>query len=109
MIQAVYHIKKETIFKLEIDLFFPFIFILIDAIVILIAVLRVYRILREESQLSLNEMYIGLHVVLLFVLAAVSLAVYLLRTSDMGSTLWVWFIYQFIDFAVSCLIAFIMW
>ena len=59
--------------------------------------------------MTLNEMYMGLHVILLFVLAIASLGVYLLRKADFVEEVWVYLSYQTIDFTVSCMIAFILY
>ncbi len=49
---------------------FPLPFILIDSLVLLIAVVRVWTLFRDEKEVSVNKNFMTLHLVMLFLLTA---------------------------------------
>ena len=81
------------------------------AFLLLLAIIRVYRILREENLLMLNTKYMTVHASLLFILAGASTIMYLQYFKDGHKStvdFVIWLGYIFIDFAITCVIAFIM-
>ena len=87
----------------------PLSFIIFDAVILMVSVIRVWRALRQERMVLLNEKFMVLHCVLLFFLASDSLWVFypLENGGHVGMAIWTG--YLIADFIVSCLIAFIMW
>jgi len=61
---GMYSIHAESYY-----VWFPLGLITFDAFVLLVAVLRVWRILRRENMVLLNEKYMALHASLMFILA----------------------------------------
>jgi len=57
---------------------FPLGFVLFMAILLLIAIIRVYRILRDENMGQVNDKYMALHASVLFILAAALTTNYLI-------------------------------
>ena len=85
---------------------FPFTFMLIDAVVMCVAVFRVWNILKHEQMVSLNEKYMG---ALSAYLIALAISTFIANRLNLGESVWMWTLYSLVDFCVSLLIAFMMW
>ena len=87
----------------------PLAFMFVDSVLLLVAVIRVWRMFREEG-VSVNEKYMAAHCALLFLLLG-----FQLFSSGFGLVLHVtnwfalWTCYHVGIFFVSLLMCFIMW
>ena len=90
--------------------YFPVFFIIVDAFILLIAVIRVGIILSHYEMVTVNFKFMALHCMFLFLWGLATLLAYLPYIIDMeGDTLWYWTFYSLVDFGVSCFMAFIFW
>ena len=74
-IQAYMHIRnqiKHSEYQYYPDVLFPSVMITIDAVLLFAAVFRVWRILKADQQLSINEAYMTLNVIILVFFAVCS-------------------------------------
>lgn len=103
--------KKEALIVTYV--WFPLGFVLFMATLLLVAIIRVYRTLRDENLGQLNNKYMTLHASLLFILAGALTVNYLIyfdndQTIGIMGTFIAWIIYISIDFMVTAGIAVIM-
>ena len=83
---------------------------MIDAGVLMGAVIRVARILKNERMVFLNFKFMALHATFLFIWGLSTFLAYLPYLTDRDSvTLWYWTVFTVINFGVSFFIAFILW
>jgi len=87
----------------------PFFFLLFDAFVLLVAVVRVYRVLRQENVISVHEKYMAMQVILLLLLALGNGFVSLAYLQSSENTFWSWTVNAVIEFIVTLVMLFIMW
>jgi hypothetical protein len=97
-----------------VNVWLPFLFIMIDSLVLLYAVVRVRRVLKNERMKALSNVQMGFHVSLLFLLSAVQGLFFIGNSQDLHEPFWQgsrYFAttYNVGDTVVSCMIAFIVW
>ena len=95
------------------NIWFPVFLLNFSAILLLVAVIRVWRILRADNMVTCNEKYMALHSSLLPVLAAALMINYLIyyaenQTIDSWISFVTFLVYVLIDLAVSIGIAVIL-
>ena len=90
--------------------YLPFLFVMIDALLLSAGVIRVGRILHNERMVLVNFKFMAFHAIFVFVWGLSTVLAYLpyLKNTD-GEKIWYWTIYSVIDFGVSCFIAVILW
>lgn len=68
---GIFCVDNNTDFLYKwVEIYTPICFVLFMATILLVAIIRVYRILKEERMVLLNEKAMTLHASLLFILAA---------------------------------------
>ena len=85
------------------------VFIVTDAFVLLVAVFRVWRVLRNERMVFVNEKFMALHASLLFFVAVAIFLTYYDYFFNGNVNVWYWTSYLVIDQTSSLLIVYILW
>lgn len=92
-----------------VDIWFPFLFIVLDSLVLLYAVVRVWQILKTTGQKSLNNVQMAFHVSLLFLLSFFQGIFFFSNQKYERVSLATATVYNIGDSVVCCMIAYILW